>query len=43
MQINVGEDEEKWLKYDHVILDQHDIKIPMMMIIKSSLYVDVYK
>jgi hypothetical protein len=26
MQINVGEDEEKLLKYDHVILDQHDIE-----------------
>jgi hypothetical protein len=26
MQINVGEDEEKLLKYEHVILDQHDIE-----------------
>jgi hypothetical protein len=24
MQINVGEDEEKLLKYEHVILDRHD-------------------
>jgi hypothetical protein len=26
MQIDVVEDEEKLLKYEHVILDQHDIK-----------------